>query len=434
MNWRTPGGFMFGAGEASGHGGKAARWLHIALLGTAFAGWLIFILACVGGPAWSPDGSQILFAYRDVENARASVALYDRNRNTVRAVFAQPIEDDKDEVFVHPRWQMDGKRALIALFSGTPDGSENGCALISIPIKSKIPLQLYNLGKTAGCVYAYPQMGDQVYFAEKDLRSVDLKSGEVKSEKFKVGGQDSPEEEVVLSESKHDLRYQRMVRRPKKTGDPQPSDEYGQEVGIVQLSDTSLKASFTFWESDLPALGLESSASDLSPIAMAPNEATGAMIATKNGKESDRILLTEESRGIVRVLSPDLGRGRYCLGNLVWSLDGSTLYASVLTKGESKEVSNYWLAEIPVDSGKARMTMISAIQHEMADDFGGDFMDTFRFSMDVALSPDGRWIAATPAVLGKKELNPRDRALFLVDLRDPGRKMKRVPVPHEAAE
>jgi hypothetical protein len=54
-----------------------ARWLHVMLFLSAFAGWLIFILACAaGGPAWSPDGSQILFAYRDVANERTSVALF----------------------------------------------------------------------------------------------------------------------------------------------------------------------------------------------------------------------------------------------------------------------------------------------------------------------------------------------------------------------
>jgi hypothetical protein len=406
-----------------------ARWLHIILLAVAFVGWLVFILACVGGPAWSPDGTQILFAYRDVENSRTSVALYDRNRETVRTIFSQP-SDDEDEPAIHPRWQSDGKRALIGFFGGTPDGSDDNCVLVSIPIKSRLPLQMYNLGRTPGCVYIYPEIGQKVYFAGKDLRWVDLKTGKIDSEKFKVDGKDSPEEELVLSESSNDLCYQRTVKRPRKPGDQQPGDESGEEVGVLQPNDASLKASFTFWESDLTILGLDSNVNDLSPMAMAPNETTGAMIATTKGKDSDRILLTEDGKGIVRVLAPDLGGKLYNLGNLVWSSDGKMLFASALTEGEPKKASDYWLAEIPVDGGTVRMTKIARLQHEME----GDFMDVFRFSMDVAPSPDQRWIAATPAVLGKDELDAKDRALFLIDLRDPGRKMKRVPIPHEPAE
>lgn len=68
-----------------------ARWLHVTLFLSAFAGWLIFILACVGGPAWSPDGSQILFAYRDVANGRTSVALYGRATGKMSVIFAEPV-------------------------------------------------------------------------------------------------------------------------------------------------------------------------------------------------------------------------------------------------------------------------------------------------------------------------------------------------------
>ncbi|MBZ5683448.1 MAG: hypothetical protein LAP86_00305 [Acidobacteriia bacterium] len=410
----------------------SARGLHVALLLVGLAGWLIFILACVGGPAWSPDGSQILFGYRDVENSRTSVALYDRGKDTIRTIFSQPFEKE-DELILHPRWARDGKRALVGMFGSTPDGSDNSCLLVSIPIKSKLPLQVYNLGKTVGCVYAFPQIGDTVYFAGEDLRWVELKSGKFDSQKFKVDGKDSPDEEVVLSEASDQLYYQRKVRRPISGPDPQQKDkdkdEDGEEVGVIQLQDTSFKPSFTYWDSDLTALGIGSNASDTSPIAPAPNRTSGAMIA-KDGKDSDRILLTEEGKGIVRVVAPDLGGKSYSLGNLVWSADGKMLYASALTAGEAKGVSDYWLTEIPLEGGRARLTKIASVQHEMA----GDFLDTFRFSMNVALSPDGRWIAATPAVLGEKLLEQRDRALFLIDVRDPARRVKRVPIPREPAE
>ena len=55
-----------------------ARWLHVILLAVGLIGWLTFILACVGGPAWSPDSSKALFAWHDFEGGRYNVAVYDR--------------------------------------------------------------------------------------------------------------------------------------------------------------------------------------------------------------------------------------------------------------------------------------------------------------------------------------------------------------------
>jgi hypothetical protein len=234
----------------------------------------------------------------------------------------------------------------------------------------------------------------------------------------------------MLSEATDQLYYQRRVKRPSHGPDNQPKDEDGEEAGVIQLQDASFKPSFTYWDSDLTALGLESSASDTSPIALAPDGTSGALIATKNGKDSDRILFTEQGKGIVRVHTPDLGGKQFSLGNLIWSADGKIIYASALTPGDAKGVSNYWLAEIPVEGGRAHLTKIASVQSEVA----GDFLDTFRFSMNVALSPDGRWIAATPAVLGEKLLEQHDRALFLIDVRDPARRVKRVPIPREPAE
>ena len=40
---------------------------------------MTFILVWLGGPAWSPTGAQILFAYRDVQNGWISAALYQRS-------------------------------------------------------------------------------------------------------------------------------------------------------------------------------------------------------------------------------------------------------------------------------------------------------------------------------------------------------------------
>jgi hypothetical protein len=125
------------------------------------------------------------------------------------------------------------------------------------------------------------------------------------------------------------------------------------------------------------------------------------------------------------VLAPDLG-GKPChLGNLAWSPDGTMLYAAAVTSSDQKGILDYWLAEIPVDGGRVRLTKIASIRSELDD----DFLNTLQLSMPVSLSPDGHWIAATPAVANKGEVEDRDRALFLIDLRDPARPVQRVPIP-----
>jgi len=406
-----------------------ARWLHVILLFLGLVGWLIFILACVGGPAWSPDGSQILFAYRDVDNSRTSVALYDRTKGNIRVIFSQPYEKE-GELALHPQWQRDGKRALVAIFGGTPDRGDDGCQLVSIPITSKLPLQVYNLGQTPGCIYTYPQMNDRVYFAGTDLRWVDLKTGKVNSSKFKMDGKDSDEEQVLLSEGNGGLYYQRSLKRKVQAADGTEHDENGEELGRLQTEESSFRPSFVFWDRDLHALGVESDATGTSPISIAPDGSRSAMIASKNGDDSDSILLMEDKKGVVRVFNPDLGRKPFELGNLTWSADTKILYASVLTRTDAKDVQEYWLAEIPLDGSRVRLTKIASVNSEM----NTDFEDVFHMAMDVSLSPDGRWIAATPAVLGEKMLAPADRALVLIDLHDPARRLKKVPIPHQPAE
>ena len=400
-------------------GAPATRWLHVFLLVVGLTGWMVFILACIGGPAWSPDGSKVLFAYRDVDNSRTAVALYDRTTGVVSTIFAQPTPKE-GELGLHPAWQTDGTRALVGIYRNVPRGSSDGaCELVSLPVKSSLPLQVYNLGDSMGCAYPYFQRNGKVYFGGVDLRWIDLVTGEVNSEKFKSTQKLEDDEPLILAEDGDRIFYERELRRrPSDDG----SDETGIEVGRIALEDFSLTPSFTFWEQDLSQYGVEHADSGLGP-----HGSIVAMLGVGSEDSSDKILLAEENKGIVRALAPDLGIGSYKLGSLTWSHDGTVVYASTLSKGEMKNAWNYGMAEIPVDGSRARVRKIASLRREMS----GDFESEFRMGMPVSLSPDERWIAATPAVLGKGTVEDRDRALFLIDLRDPTRRMKRVPIPRQ---
>jgi WD40 repeat protein len=410
------------AAASSNHSrATSARWLHVILMFVGLAGWMAFILACIG-PAWSPDGSQILFVYRDVENSRTAVAVYDRGTGAVSTILAQPTGSEGGPA-LHPTWQNDGTRALVAISSYISGGPSDvaACDLISIPVKSSLPVHVHNLGLTGSCYGPYFQVNGKVYFGGEDVRWVDLETGEVESGQWKAAVQLPKDAGVILSEHNEQIYYEREVERKVSGADDKEEKEEGREVGRIQLSDFTLKPSFTLWPQDLAAFGVKGAGFTV-------HHGTGmAMIGGGEEGKSDKILLAEEDKGIVRVLAPDLGVKPYKLGNLIWSSDGRTLFASTITVGEQKSTLDYWLAEFPLDGSRARPTKIAHIRSELND----DFESTFRLSMPVSLSPDGRWIAATPAVLDKDALDERDRALFLIDLHDPARSMQRVPIPRQ---
>lgn len=396
-----------------------ARWLHVILFSLAFTGWLTFILACAGGPVWSPDGSQILFAYRDVENSRTSVALYDRTTGTILTLLSQPASKE-GEMALRPAWQKNGRRALVSIYrAGPSNSSEGACELVSIPVKSSVPVQVYNVGPNDGCINPYPEVGGKVYFSGRDLRWLNLESGEAESKQFKIAVPLDDTDALVYSEGGGQIYYQRKATRRVNA-----EEEVGREIGRVQLEDASVKPLLTIWDKDIAPFAAE----DLYPILWV-RESTMALIAAAKEKGADKILLVEENKGVTGTVAPDLGVPLYKLGNLVWSLDGRQLYASVITMGDQKDTLNYGVAEIPIGAGKAHLIHIAVIQAQLNE----DFVTLFQTSLPVSLSPDGRWIAATPAVLGHGQIEDRDRALFLIDLHDPARAVQRIAIPKQPA-
>ncbi len=409
-----------------------ARWLHVMLFLIAFSGWLIFILACTGGPAWSPDGSQILFAYRDVANARTSVALYDRARGQISTIFAEPVpaaeEGSPGLIALHPTWQKDGTRALVTILRHkVPNSSdEMACELVSLPVKSDLPVRVYNLGFTPDCMDA-PEIGGTIYFGGLRLNWIDLATGEEHAKDIEGVGEDK--EGLGFFEQYGRLYYKRGLKRKITVPSGEPAEETGIEYGLWQTKDNAPKPFLTLWGKDFSSVGVKNDPGETSDIFFARDGVLGALIAAPNGA-AEKILVTENNKGIVRVLDPGLDAKVYSLGSLVWSQDGKTFYAPALTAGDREKTLNYELAEIPVAGGKAGLTRIAVIHREMDD----DLKSWLRSSMQVSLAPDGAWIAATPAVLGKGMVDDPDRALFLIDLHDPARHLKKVPIPPQPDE
>jgi hypothetical protein len=273
-----------------------------------------------------------------------------------------------------------------------------------------------------------PEIGGKIYFGGNRLNWINLATGEGDSKDFKDVDLSKDESIIQLIEQNGSLYYKRGLKRAVDAPPDKPQQEEGEEVGRLQVEGASLRPSLTLWQKDFAAAGVSTNLGDTSDVSFGPNGEQGVISAPQGDVE--KILFTEDHKGIVRVLDPGLDLKPYSLGALVWSQDGKTLYAPVLTRGDAEKTLNYALAEIPVAGGKTRLTKIAVIHSDM----NSDLKSYLRASMQVSVAPDGGWIAATPAVLGKGMVDDSDRALFLIDLHDPTRHMERVPIPPQPAE
>ena len=404
---------------------KSFRWLHVALLAIGLVGWMIFVVACVSGPAWSPDGSKILFGYYDQENSQAVIALYDRSTHKTRDVFAHLIQkDSKDDDFILvPAWQGDGTRALLAMATNAGGSSDSPhCALISIPLKPGQLLEAYNLGQMGACWDAtmLPQFGNRVYLgSDRGLVWLNLATGQADEQKIEGGV-------GFISEHNGHLVYSREMKRPKPNAEQKDDTEGGLEFGSIDWKnedELSLKPSFTLWGAQIDGSGLQ----DSYGASWEPGGKRIAMVG--NWDESDGIVLFEEEKGFVSRFIPDLGVKDYHLGSVVWSHDGKTLYAPATTKADTNKTSVYSLAEIPVAGTRGTLTKIV----EFDADAVHNESETLSMGLRISLSPDGKTIAATTATL-KDAVAEKDRALFLIDVAHPEHHITRIlPPKHEKA-
>jgi len=81
------------------------------------------------------------------------------------------------------------------------------------------------------------------------------------------------------------------------------------------------------------------------------------------------------------------------------------------------------VAEITVKTGAIRVTPLFHVRLKNMD------TDILPLFFQVALSPDGKTIAAAPTYLWEQLEDEKDRALHLVDLTSPDRKVTKIPVP-----
>lgn len=383
--------------------------LHTALGAIGLLAWLLFILGCTGWPSWSPDGAKVLAPYFDPVAQQDGIALYNLKTHTARSIFVRPHSDNE---FLAAQWESDGKRANVI-----GEGDSN-LQVTLLPVGSGRPARNFLLTKDAGSLPPLPEMGGVFYVGgTNQISRLNLRTGEALSNPLSpVNPQTGKTVETKVEDevrvSLHTDGSRLLYDRQKEAKDPL-------EVGTLDPGDLSLHPLFKVTKADLEARGVQGEAMG----GFVAPEPRGSHIAVLVRSESeDSILLCSQS-GLQTILKPDFSVKDARIGLPQWAPGGKTLYLPVAAEVEPGK-GQYWVAEVPMDGGRVRMTKIARFKA------GSDWADEVHLALQVSLSPDGFTLATTTAGLSENYIAPETKcALYLVNLRDPKRTVTSIPAP-----
>lgn len=380
---------------------KERNGLKVMLGIVGLLAWMAYILACRA--SWSPDSSKVLFPYYNPEADEAGVALYDRNTGETRSIFVRA--DASSNELIPVQWESDGARAIVWVEERQ---------LLLLPIDSAKPARRFELPEDIEWQGTpYPEVGGNLYLGDETLIRLNLETGEVKSRELEVG------HDVVLFQGNNSVFYAKEVDTPEdESEEGEGSGDGGIEIGELDPNGLTFQPLFVLKERDLAAHGVKE------VHALMELEPSGSRIAMiGQGEDRDFIILCTRA-GLQKVVAPEFPVEQYRLGNLQWAPDGKTIYAVVLTPTGKKDETQYSLGEIPVDGGSSRLLPVTLIQADFPDEDNEPIL-----ALQIALSPDGATIATTTGPLDSSAIDREDRALYLVDVQDPERKVTKIPLP-----
>jgi hypothetical protein len=376
----------------------------LTLLG--IAGLLVYVLAC--RPSFSPDGTKVVFPVVDNKARRTSIVLYDIKRKTLEtmAVFASTKNtgEDKDEVLAYSvQWLPPGQHVLV-----------NGISLImTLAVGSQSPARILTLDEKldAGSLILPPPMignhqfliskikeqerdakGEMLQVEKPALMRINLQTWETKFLPIRL--------ECSLFSNGTQLFY---------SGQIHDGDQKAYEIGRLDMETGTQTALLQLKEKEYGELdGFVSL-----------NRAGDRFAIGSLYQDEIRIVLIRGNS--VEKMIPVTAKGSPVkIGNMEWSADEKSLYAAYTREVDKDGNIQFGVLEVPLNGGST---------HEMPL-FTGKLSDDDLLYFPIALSPDGRRIAASSLSFGSdEEIQPQDRALYLVDLSSSKWKVVKVAVP-----
>jgi|SRR5271166_5367984 len=394
---------------------------HVILTLVGITGLVLFILAC--RPSWSPDGRKILYSYWDDGAQKAAVAVFDRKTRTSKVIFESSHSEDTSKGVLATQWVKDGQHTLVVLHGGG-----DALTVAVLPQNAKKAVQTYvveRVGQSeASGFLPLPQVGNQLFMSGEKVRArINLETGEIFSHEEKEKSEcllyEAGDKVLYLKEIDAKKKEQTKEGEVKKDAGEQKTDEdtaEAYEFGELDQKDLSLHPTLTLKVDELTAKGIGSPSGFLD---VNPQSSRIATIEDPLKDKQPRILIIGQS-GIEQILEPGIKEESFKLGNPRWSRDGKSIYVPALIDDDKAKTAQFVVVELAVD-GKS--SQIDRIVEGPQNEFGSDYLS----ATQIALSPDGKFIAASNGY--GDSVKPENVGLFLLDVSKADRPVSFYPAP-----
>lgn len=334
----------------------------------------------------SPDGRRILIPSFDSESKRVAVLLYDRDTKKISRIFEVPaLGTDKGGNAISVTWTADGKQG-VAVWSQADDK----LMVAVLPLGIAAPTRLFDVSTkgreaAASLMLPPPIVGRHLFLGGESISRLDLETGETTT-----AGIES--EVIYLEKHRNQILY---VCGKDKTG----------EVGTLDPERLTRKPLFQF-KADNNGGG---------PFLAVTKD--GLKIALVTGEEKEPRIAIYQGSELVREIAVGSESSPITLRNIFWSADEKTIYtAGFRERTNDSGGLQFELCEIPVGGNPMRETPLFELP--------GSLLDSMACMLQIALSPDGKTLAASSALAEEA-----GHALYLVDMTSSKRKVTKIPIP-----
>ncbi|MFH1921288.1 MAG: hypothetical protein ABIP48_15585 [Planctomycetota bacterium] len=382
---------------------KRNRWLNVVLSVAGVGALLAYVVAC--RPSWSPDGTKLLFpcGQGDV----TGIVLLDKTTGESRLIFQVP----KGYV-AWCQWDRKGEYAIVAC-AVVGVGESDELQVHLVPVDPKKPHRSFEIDSAEGTPgLPFPEVNGCLFLGGKSLVRLDLKTGQVERRELDDEEDEGEDDEDEAEDGEEEEEAEILLVSQGDRIYYCTKDEEDYEIGTVDPKDLSLKPLAELSRKDV---------GEIVPLMGVARD--GSAVAVGSKKEGQNHLHVIRADGFRKSLPLELPNETYQLGNLEWSADGKTIYAALAKAEKDPDLIGLGVAEITVASGKVRQ--IPVLEEPGGD--GGPDSGIWILDFQIALSPDGKTIAAAPGYLEESQ-DEKKRAVYLVDLTRPGRDVTRMPV------